>query len=76
MAINWVYDPTLILTVEETWRAFRNRYEAACDGYTTTIDGVPFELSSDQKTALRADVIAKWQMFQAAIDALKAHAVK
>jgi hypothetical protein len=75
MAINWTYDPVLVKDVEDKWKAFRNRYEVACEGFTTDIDGLSFELEESQKAALRADVIALWTDFKAAVDTLKAHAV-
>lgn len=75
MAINWEYDAELVDAVRNTFKEFNRRYEAACDGYTIDIDGLVFELSEEQQNMLRADVIEKWQAFQAAIDALEAHAM-
>lgn len=75
MAINWTYDPDLIMDVENKWRAFKNRYEVACEGYTMQVDGLSFELAENQKIAFRADVVVLWQDFKDAIDALQAHAI-
>jgi hypothetical protein len=59
MAINWTYPPEYVADVVEKWKAFRNRYEVACDGYTINVDGVEMELTQAQKDALRTDVVQR-----------------
>ena len=74
MAINWKYPPEYVEAVVEAWKAFHNRYEVACDGYTISVDGVEMELTEDQKTALRSDVIQRWQAFKNAVTTLEDYA--
>ena len=74
MATNWTYPPEYVAAVVDSWKAFRNRYEVACDGYTISVDGVEMELTEDQKTALRADVVQRWQAFKNAVTTLEDYA--
>ena len=74
MAINWEYPPELVAAVIDAWEEFVEKYEAACDDYQTEIAGVSFALSAAQQDTLQSMVVALWNDFEDAVDALKDHA--
>ena len=74
MAINWEYPNELALDLRNKTAGFLELYENACVG-TFVLNGKTYAYPAEALADIQADAIAAYTTMNAAVDAIKAHAM-